>query len=684
MKRMCIDVGGTFTDCLVLDDTGVLRQFKSPTTPGDPSQGLLNAAAKAARFYDQPLATLLGDVDLLIHGTTLATNTLLTRRGAKVGMITTKGFRDVIDLRRGIRPVGVSMYNVFIPPYEPLVPRWLRLGVEERTLYDGSVLTPLNEQETREAVADLKREGVEAVAVGFLYSFVNPEHEQRAVRIAREVFPEGQVVSSHEILPEWREYERFSTLVVSAYLEPVVGKYITKLEGRLKEAGFKGSLLMMLCSGLVQTADQCVGRAVSLLSSGPSAAPAGAVHLGQSLNHSNLVSIDMGGTSFDVVLVKDGMIPTTTENWVGNERVAIKMVDVHSVGAGGGSIAWIDPLGLLQVGPQSAGADPGPACYGKGTEPTVTDADVILGYIPGDYFLGGDLKLDPEAARKAVQKVATPLGMAVEEAAQSMFTTVNHVMANQIAAVLTKRGYDVRDFAMVAGGGAGPVHAASIAEAMGIPQVIIPSVAGLYSAFGMFAMDIGRDYARSYVARAESLEVDAVNRLYEEMEAEAYAAFEAMGVAKKIVNLTRTADMRYVGQFHEVEVDVPGGTLSESSVPGILEAFNQRHENLYAFSMPHLKVQFLTFRLKASAPKAPFRLIKIDRGAADASAALKRSRTCIFAGSPVATPVYDGEKLLAGNVIDGPAIIEEATTTVVIPKGFRATVDEFKNYVLRQ
>lgn len=681
MKRICTDVGGTFTDCLVLDEKGSLSMFKSSTTPANPTDGVMNALEKAASFYKQPLSEFLGDVDLLIHGTTLATNTLLTRRGAKTGLITTKNFRDVIDLRRAIRPVDRSMYDVFIEPYEPLVPRWLRLGVEERVLYDGTVETPLNEEETREAAAKLKEEGVEAVVVGFLYSFIKPEHEEKAVNIVKEVIPDASVVASNKILPEWREFERFSTGVVSAYLEPVVSKYLKNLDNRLQEVGFKGTLLMMQASGLIQTVDQCLGRAVQLLHSGPAAAPSAAAYIGEGLGHGNLVSVDMGGTSYDVVLVNEGVIPTTTDKWSADHRVAIKMVDVNSVGAGGGSIARIDALGLLQVGPQSAGADPGPACYGKGTEPTTTDADLILGYIPEDYFLGGEIKLDPEAARKAIKKIADPLGMKVEEAAQSMYTTINHVMASQISQVLTKRGYDIRDFAMVCGGGAGPVHAASIAEVLGMPKVIIPSVAALYSAFGMFAMDIGRDYARSYPVRTDRIELDTVKRLYEGMEAEAHAAFEAMGVEKKAVAITRSADMRYVGQFHEVEVEAAPGKVNDEWVSATLDLFHGQHETLFRFSMPY-SVEFLTFRVKATVPKAPFELKKVGTGSADATAALKRQRTCIFEGKKVDTPIYDGDKLVAENMIDGPAIIEETTTTVVIPEGYSCKVDEFKNYVL--
>jgi N-methylhydantoinase A len=313
------------------------------------------------------------------------------------------------------------------------------------------------------------------------------------------------------------------------------------LEKRLKESGFRGNLLLMLSSGLVETVEYCIPRAVFLIGSGPAAAPSGAMYLGQAVDHKNLLSIDMGGTSFDVCMIRHGEIPTTTENWVGDERVAIKMVDIHSAGAGGGSIAWIDSLGLLRVGPHSAGAEPGPACYGKGGEnPTVTDADLVLGYLPADFFLGGEISLDVRRATAAIQKLATPLGMSVRQAAQAIFTTVNSFMADQITEVSTKRGYDVRDFALVVGGGAGPVHAISIAELLSIPTVMIPSVAAAYSAFGMFAMDIGRNYARSHISRADRIDLEKVNTLYEEMEREALAAFDLLGVPRTQVVFSRT------------------------------------------------------------------------------------------------------------------------------------------------
>ncbi|MBI4490844.1 MAG: hydantoinase/oxoprolinase family protein [Deltaproteobacteria bacterium] len=683
MYRVCVDVGGTFTDCLVLEENGELRQFKSQTTPQDPSLGFLTCLEKAAKDFRRSLATFLAEVDLLIHGTTLATNTLINENGARTGLITTKGFRDIIEIRRGYKNIRASMYNVFVPPYKPLVPRRYRQEVEERVLDSGEISIALNEDGVRAATTKLKAAGMESLAVCFLHSYVNPQHEQRAAEIARAIFNGGYVTSSHEILPVWREFERFSTTVVSAYVGPVLERYLRALVRRLEDSGFKKNLLLMLSSGLVETVAHCSARAVLLIGSGPAAAPAGAAYLGQSVDRQNLLSIDMGGTSLDVCLIRDGEIPTTTESWVGEERVAIKMVDIHSAGAGGGSIAWIDSLGLLRVGPHSAGAEPGPACYGKGgKDPTVTDADLLLGYVPADFFLGGEIQLSPERAEEAVKQVAAPLGMTVAQAAQAIFTTINSLMADQITEVSTKRGYDVRDFALVVGGGAGPVHAAAIAELLNIPTVVIPSIAAAYSAFGMFAMDIGRNYARSYICGAKRIDLEQVKRLYREMEAEALEGFRASGIPAGQVVFSRTADMRYAGQFHEVEVDLSSADLTASQLEATLTRFHEKHAELYTFSMPWKSVEFLNFRLRATAARAPFHLRAIGRGGPDSAIGLKRHRSCRFDGREVEAPVYDGSQLLAGCRFSGPAIIEETTTTVVVPASFLCTVDRWKNYLL--
>ena len=683
MYKVCIDVGGTFTDCLVLDGAGGLRQFKSPTTPVDPSVGFMNAIAKAASGYELETAAFLGQVDLIIHGTTLATNTLINRNGAKTGMITTDGFRDIIEIRRGFKNVRTSMYNVFVPPYEPLVPRYLRLEAKERTLFDGTEHTVLDEADVTAAAERLRGEGVESVAIGFLHSYADPEHERRAGELVRAAMPDAYVTSSHEILPVWREFERFSTTVVSAYCGPVVERYLRALEARLADGGFRGNLLLMGSDGLVETVEYCIPRVVYLIGSGPAAAPSGAVFLGDAIGFSDILSVDMGGTSFDICMVQGREIPTTTDGWVQDERVAIKMVDIQSGGAGGGSIAWVDQLGLLRVGPTSAGGDPGPACYGKGgTEPTVTDADLVLGYVPADFFLGGEILLDADRAMAALDKVGTVLGMDSRDTAQAVFTTINSYMADQITEVATRHGHDVRDFALVAGGGAGPVHAAFIADLLHMPRVVIPPIAATYSAFGMFAMDVGRNFARSYISRAKLLDLDRVNALYDDMEAEAIAGFASLGVPADAIAFRRTADLRYLGQFHEVEVDVPAGRLTDASIDASVENLHLRHQQLYTFNMPWQAVEFLTFRLRATAPKAAFELRRIEGGGSTAEAALKRHRSCRFDGRDVETPVYDGALLRAGDAFDGPAIIEETTTTVVVPARYRCAVDPYKNYVL--
>jgi N-methylhydantoinase A len=358
------------------------------------------------------------------------------------------------------------------------------------------------------------------------------------------------------------------------------------------------------------------------------------------------------------------------------------MVDIASIGAGGGSMAKIDALGLLRVGPQSAGADPGPACYGTGTDATVTDANLILGYVPADYFLGGEMKLDEKAARRAMNPLMERLRLDEKGAAEAIFRTVNANMANKIAEVSTKRGYDIRNTIMIAGGGGGPIHGGFIADSLGVLRVVIPPVAALYSAFGMFAMDIGQDYARSFVSRAANADIQALNRVYAEMEAEAHASFRAHGVAAADVVFKRSADLRYVGQFHEVEIDFTGGKITRESADAAGAAFARKHEELYTFAMPWKAVEILTLRLKASTPNAPFALPQVEQGGADPKGALKRRRTCRFNGRDIDTPVYDGEKVLAGNVIPGPAVIEETTTTVVIPVTYVCSVDKYKNYIL--
>jgi N-methylhydantoinase A len=685
MYRVTIDIGGTFTDCLVLDGDGRLTQFKAPTTPADPSKGFLDCLEKAARAAQKDVREFIGAVEFIIHGTTLPTNALLTARGAKLGMLTTEGFRDEVEIRRGFKNIRTSMYNLAVPPYKPLVRRYLRLPVRERTLYSGEIEMPVDISSVKAALDKFEAEKVEAIAICFLHSYANPKNERKTAEICRERF-DGKVyvTTSHEILPVSGEYERFSTTVVSAYIGPIVSDYLLALEKRLSDMGFTGSLLMVRSDGLVQSAAHSRRQAVTLINSGPAAAPTAAHFFGRLLGHDNLISIDMGGTSLDASLIRNGEIPTTTESWVGDERVAIKIVEMQSIGAGGGSLAWIDSLGLLRVGPQSAGSDPGPACYGRGGDrPTVTDADVLLGYIPADYFLGGEIKLDADKSRQAIRKVAEPLNMTESQAAQAIFKIVNSLMVDQVIELSTKRGYDIRDFALIVGGGAGAVHGAHIAELMGIPIVIIPKYAALYSAFGMFAMDVGREYSQSFMVRTDKLDLKQMESVYRGLTEMAIADFAEGHVAASDLIPTRTAQMRYVGQFHEIEVPLPSELRSAQDLQTVLKTFHARHKELYKFDLPQRGIEFRTLSLRATvARKHDLKAMPLARGDADARAALKRTRRCHFGEDWIETPCYDGARLLAGNSIPGPAIIEEQATTIVVPERFVCTVDTSGSYLL--
>ena len=687
MTRVTIDVGGTFTDCLVLDAKGEIHAFKSQTTPEDPTVGFTNVLDKAAAFFGMKLPQFLSDPGMLIaHGTTLSTNALLTGKIAKVGLLATEGFRDTLQVRRGYKNVNTTRFNLFVPPYRPLVPRYLRFGIRERTLYTGEVETPLHEEDVHAAIARLKEQKVDAVAVCFLHSYVNSQNERKAAEICRREMPGAYITASHEVLPVFREFERFSTTVVSAAVGPITENYLKTLRNKLGDLSFKGTLYMVQGGGMVQSVEESARRAVSLICSGPAAAPSGAIRLGQSIDSDNLFSVDMGGTSYDVCLIRNGVIPTTDMNWVGEELVAMKLVDVPSVGAGGGSIAWINSLGLMQVGPQSSGEDAGPACYAKGgKEPTTTDADLVLGLVPADYFLGGEIALREDLAREAVRKVAEPLGLDIPQAAFTIFTTVNSVMADKMTEISTKHGYDIRDFALVVGGGAGPVHGAHVAEQLGIPKVIIPRFAATYSAFGMLNMEVGRDFARSIISRRSLIDLERVNRLLAEMEAEAQQVLGALGIKPEDIVLRRSLEMRYMGQFHEVMVtEVPLGRIGPQELEGIVQAFHRFHKDLFTFDMPGREVEFLNACVKAAARREPLQLAEIPPASGNVETCVKRRRPVLWelAKGYQDTPVYDGERLGAGHRISGPAIIEERATTVVVPGSYECVVDSVKNYIL--
>ena len=494
------------------------------------------------------------------------------------------------------------------------------------------------------------------------------------------------VCASHEVVPIVGEYARESTTILNAYLGPIVSDYLTALQDKLKKLNFKGQLLLMQADAFVQSVPQAIKKPVYLMISGPASAPAGAVYLGQKLIKPNIIGMDMGGTSFDVDFVKNGEISLSSSKWIEDELCAIKMVDITTIGAGGGSVAWIDSMGLLRVGPGSVGAEPGPACYGRGGDKaSVTDADLILGYIPEDYFLGGKHRLQTKLARSAVSNIADRLHISIEEAASAIFSVVNSNMADAITEVTTRNGYDVRDFSLLACGGAGPTHGAFLAELLGIPEVIVPKFAATFCAWSMFTLDIGRDYLRSLITPIENIDLNLVNRLYKEMEQEALSAVKISEVTGDDLEINRTMEMRYRNQFQNVEVGgLPSGKISIKDIKEIVDEFHLKHKELYTFSMPQYEVELRALRSIVRIKKPKIGMKGLVGGRYDSSEALKRKRQCYFDKVYLLTSVYDGNKLKAGNCIPGPAIIEEATTTVVIPKSFNCTVDKYGSYLIRR
>jgi len=685
MFQVSVDVGGTFTDCLVYQPGHPLAMFKASTTPADPTTGVFEALRKAAAGTGRTISDFLGDVDLFVHGTTLGTNVLLTKTGAKVGLLTTGGFRDVTEIRRGIRNLNRSMFDQFHPPYDPLVPRNRRLGVPERMRYTGEVVDPLDEQAAANLVRRLLDDGCNSIAICLLHAHVNPSHEQALKSIVLREASDTYVVCSHEILRTQGEFERFSSTIVSAYIEPAIARYLRQLQQRLQQGGFSAPLLIMQSSGLMQTVDECIGRAVELLVSGPAAAPSAALAIAQTRGIDNVIEVDMGGTSFDMCVIRNGKVPTTKDAWVGEERVAIKMVDVNAIGAGGGSIARIDRLGLLRVGPQSAGADPGPAAYGRSNLATVTDADLVLGYLSPEYFLGGEMSLDLDRSHHALSEIGKQLGLDAQETALAVFRTINSVMANGITETCTKKGHDVRDFLLVAGGGAGGLHCAAVAELLGIPEVIFPAAGALLSAMGMLTMDIGQELAKSEPWNdAEGVTAERVAASFNAMAAEALASFRRAGVPEDRVDFSRSIEMRYIGQYHHLEIAVPAGKIVAETIATLLKSFHELYEATYGYSMPQLGVEFLEMHLRGGGRRDdPFKFVATERKNGDAASARSGSRECTMVDGRRSIPDYDRSLLLSGHRFSGPALIDSATTTVLVPTAFDAEIDEHLNIVLR-
>lgn len=679
-----IDVGGTFTDLVIGNASGAVFKTKAPSTPDDESVGILECLGQAASSYELELSGLLSQTEVMVLGTTAVTNTMLQYSGANTALITTGGFRDIIELRRSYRE---HLFDIRLPAPFPIVPRHKRLGVTERIDYLGRIQIPLNEDECRQAAIRLRELEVESVAVCLLFSFMNPDHERRVREILGEELPDVPVTLSCEVLPQVREFERLSTTIVNAYTRPKVERYLRALQERLNGEGFAGELFMMHSNGGMVHVDYAADHSVELLLSGPAGGVVAGAQVSAMSGYRDVITVDLGGTSYDVCLVKDSEPDSGTEAWVSRYRIATPMVDVHTVGAGGGSIAWIDEGGALRVGPQSAGASPGPVCYGRGgTEPTVTDADLVLGYISPDYFLGGRMKLDVEAARAAIEeRIAKPLGIDAVEAASGIFRIVNNSMSNAIRHVTVARGRDPRDFALCVFGGAGAIHAGEQAPDLGIKTILVPKSAAVLSALGNQLASFKITKVQSFIHPTDGIELDELNRVFAEMLERAEADLGRQDKVRETIT-QRYMDIRYRGQTHEVTVPIRSRTrrVTELNLSTALNEFHDRHEQLYSFKRPDQPSEVLNLRLDLIGTRDTISLRSEPFGPEDPADALRGHREVFFLsrGGFERTPVYDGDKIASGHLVSGPAIIEEPDTTIVVYPGQEAMADHYRTYVI--
>lgn len=683
--RIGIDVGGTFTDFLLVDGEAPPRVYKVLTTPGDPSEGFLAGLGEMADDLGVPLPEFLAQVETMVHGTTVTTNAVLTQTGAKTALLTTRGLRDALEMRRGVRE---EQYNNRYTNVQPLVERYLRLPVSERIDYRGEVVSPLAEEDLRSSLAVLRREGVQAVAVCFMNSFANGSHEEAAARLLREEMPDAYLTVSHELLPSIRFYDRLSTTVLNSYVGPVLRRYLESLVGRLREAGFRGTLLIMQSNGGVVTPVIAGGRAAQTLLSGPAGGPVAGVAYTAGLDFAGCLTVDMGGTSFDASLVKSGEPLVTSEGEINRLRLALPMLDIITIGAGGGSIGWIDEGGLLRMGPQSAGADPGPACYGRGGElPTCTDADLLLGYLDPDYFAGGRLKLSPQAAQRAIKEhVADRLGLDPLEAAAGMYDLINVNMAAGVQEVTVKRGEDPRDFPLVVAGGAGPNHACRIAAELSIPVVVVPRESSIFCAAGMLMSDLKHDFVRTCPVLLFEADRAILAGAFRSMEKEGLGLLRAEHIPETAVEFRYRLDMRYVRQYHEVGVPVAPDEIYQSRVDVIAGKFHRRHNELYGYSLENegTPMEIINLRLTCIGRTEKPRFPGQPYGGPDASGAYKRHRPVYLPGQRTfrEVPVFDGDRLEYGNRVEGPAVVEQVNTSLFVTPEYVLKVDQNGSFVL--
>ena len=679
-----IDIGGTFTDVVLLERAkGTLSIVKLLTT-SDPSDGVL---VGTLRVLEEAKCNP-SSVDRVLHGTTLVTNTLIERKGAPTGLITTDGFRDALEIGREGR---YDIYDLWLELPEPLAQRRHRVEVIERMNPDGSVRIPLDEESVREGVSRLREEGVEALAVCLLHAYANPDHERRVRAHIQTEWPGVPITCSHDVAPELREYERSSTTVANAYVQPMADRYLERLESGLKEMGLRAPLHIMLSNGGSCSTDTARRYPIRLVESGPCGGALSGAEWGRQCGMSRVLAFDMGGTTAKAILSDGGEFPVTTESEVARVYrfkkgsglpLIVPVLDMIEIGAGGGSIAHLNELGLPAVGPQSSGSAPGPACYDRGGhDPTVTDADLILGYLDANHFLGGEMTLDEQQARDAIGSVADSFGGDILTAARGIHQLVNENMANAARVHAAERGVDIRPYAMVATGGAGPVHATGVARLLGLSEVVVPPDAGVASAYGLLLAPISFDFARTQVGRLDELEIGKVNTLYAEMEADGREVVREGGVGEAEIRVTRTADMRYVGQGHEIRVPIPADDLDASSIDAIQESFDNAYRHAFGRICDGVPVKTVHWRVTVSGPKPEPPPVRVEAASPEAD---KGVRDVLFDGhdAPVRTPVYSRYAMSRGFSVQGPAIVEEAESTTVVPPGWQLLVHDCGALVL--
>ena len=668
--RIGIDVGGTFTDIVAVSDTGTVTFSKAASTPNDPSIGVMNAVDRLADELGINSETLLSKTESIVHGTTVATNALLERKGAKTGLLTTLGHRDVLEMREGLKD---DRYNMRLPAPAPLVPRFLRLGVRERIKPDGSIHTQLDNTSLDEAINKLREEKVTSVAVCYLHAYKEPKHEQETKQILEAKLPGVSVSISSEVFPEIKEYERVSTTIVNAYVRPIVENYLNRLEERLKNAGYKGSVLIILSHGGVAPIEEAIRLSAATVLSGPAGGVAGSKYGASLIGAGDLVPFDMGGTSTDISMIVNGEPALSSTRGIAGQRIALQSLDIVSIASGGGSIARVDAGGILRVGPESAGALPGPACYGKGgTEVAVTDASVVLGFLDPGNFLGGRETLDVAAAEDALSRLANQLSVEPAEAAEGVHKVINTQMAEGIRLVSVRRGVDPRKFALLSFGGAAGIHITEIARQLEVQRVIVPRTAAVLSAWGMLATDLRYEVSRTHIGDTGSLKAVDVREVFSEME------LEGRGRLKDAfdgdVSISRSADMRYGEQIYEVDVSLDEVDFSDDDLmKSISDRFHKRHEELFTYSLPDQDAVLVNGRLAAigalpDLPQEP----KTEARAVSS----RRTTRKIFLAGWVDAPVFNLEELVPSQKIVGPAIIESSTTTIVLRSDDKAEVTD--------